>query len=123
MEPKRSLLSAWWKRYHQAELVEMASHHTNGHMGSSSDVPPGTPILRDRWAYDEKLAPGGLVIERFKARLTAMGCFQKKDVDYTDTYASVMATRTFRYLLQLLNSDQLHVMEHWDVSTAFIHVP
>ena len=69
------------------------------------------------------LAAGGKTIERFKARLTAMGCFQKAGVDYTDTYASVMATRTFRFLLQLLNSCATHSMEHWDVSTAFIHAP
>jgi hypothetical protein len=52
-----------------------------------------------------------------------MGCFQKAGVDYTDTYASVMATRTFRYLLQLYNSEEEMSMEHWDVSTAFIHAP
>ena len=52
-----------------------------------------------------------------------MGCFQKAGVDCTDTYASVMATRTFRYLLQLYNSEEENSMEHWDVSTAFIHAP
>ena len=88
-----------------------------------SAVPRGCPVLLDRWAYDDKLAPGGETIERFKARLTAMGCFQKKDVDFFETYASVMSTRTFRYLLQLLNSQESHIMEHWDVSTAFIHAP
>ena len=84
-----------------------------------SQVPDGVPILRDRWAYDDKLAPGGKVIERFKARLTAMGCFQKAGVDFTDTYASVMSTRMFRYLLQIYNSAEENTMEHWDVSTAF----
>jgi hypothetical protein len=52
-----------------------------------------------------------------------MGCFQKKDIDFTDTYASVMSTRTFRYLLQLTNSHEGNSMTHWDVSTAFIHAP
>jgi hypothetical protein len=66
------------------------------------EVPAGVPILRDRWAYDDKLAPGGKIIERFKARLTAMGCFQKEGIDFTDTYASVMATRTFRMILTAL---------------------
>ena len=78
---------------------------------------------RDRWAYSDKLAPNGTKIERFKARLTAMGCFQKPGVDYGETYASVMATRTFRMLLQIYNSDKSHKMLHWDVSTAFIHAP
>ena len=88
-----------------------------------SEVPAGVPVLRDRWAYDDKLAPGGKSIERFKARLTAMGCFQKEGIDYTDTYASVMCTRTFRMMLQIYNSDPTHRLEHWDVSTAFVHAP
>ena len=46
------------------------------------EVPRGATVLRDRWAYSDKLAPNGNGIERFKARLTAMGCFQKPGVDY-----------------------------------------
>ena len=122
---REAMQSPWWGGYLEAEHTEMQSHMKNGTwvLHPRSKVPPGCPVLRDRWAYDDKLAPGGEVIERFKARLTAMGCFQKKDVDYTDTYASVMATRTFRFLLQLYVSDKDHKMEHWDVSTAFIHAP
>jgi len=92
---KEALLSEWWKGYYNAEKDEMKSHMENKTwvLIPRSQV----PILRDRWAYDDKLAPGGKVIERFKARLTAMGCFQKAGVDYTDTYASVMSTRMFRY--------------------------
>ena len=33
-------------------------------------------------------APNGNKIERFKARLTAMGCFQKPGVDYGDIIAT-----------------------------------
>jgi hypothetical protein len=64
----------------------MQSHEKNGtwELRPRSEVPPGTPVLRDRWAYDDKLSAGGASIERFKARLTAMGCFQKAGVDYTD---------------------------------------
>lgn len=79
-------------------------------------------MLRDRWAYSDKIGPDGR-IERFKARLTAMGCFQRPGVDYTETYASVMTTCTFRMMLQLYNSDAGNSMLHWDVSTAFIHAP
>ena len=103
----------------------MESHFKNGTwvLKPRSEVPAGVPVLRDRWAYDDKLAPGGKSIERFKARLTAMGCFQKEGIDYTDTYASVMCTRTFRMMLQIYNSDPTHRLEHWDVSTAFVHAP
>ena len=118
---KEALLSPWWKGYYSAELAEMESHKKNKTwvLRPRADV-PGTPILRGRWAYDDKLSPGGKGIERFKARLTAMGCFQKEGVDYPDIYASVMA---FRYLLQMYNSQESNSSEHWDVSTAFIHAP
>ena len=79
-------------------------------------------MLRDRWAYSDKLGPDGEVIG-FKGRLTVMGCFQCYGQDYTETYASVMTTRTFRMLMQIYNSDQRNKMLHWDVSTAFIHAP
>ena len=88
-----------------------------------SQVPAGVNVLRDRWAYSDKLSEGGKTIDKFKARLTVMGCFQQAGVDYTDTYASVMSTRTFRMLLQLYNSHEQHEMVHWDVSTAFVHAP
>src|SRR3954451_5953059 len=122
---KEALLSPWWEGYSEAEKLEMASHAKNGTwiLCPRSQVPLRTPILRDRWAYDDKLSVGGGKIERFKARLMAMGCFQKAGIDYTDTYASVMATRTFRFLLQLYNSEEEHSMDHWDVSTAFFHAP
>ena len=103
----------------------MQSHEKNGtwRLCPRSEVPPNTPVLRDRWAYADKLEPGGKSIERFKARLTAMGCFQKEGIDYSETYASVMSTRTFRLLLQIYNSCETNEMCHWDVSTAFIHAP
>jgi hypothetical protein len=50
-----------------------------------------------------------------------MGNFQREGVDYFETYASVMRTKTFRVLLQLLNSSPDHEMEHWDIKAAFIN--
>ena len=122
---KEALASPWWQGYYEAEQAEMQSHEKNGtwKLIPRGDVPKGATVLRDRWAYSDKLAPNGNAIERFKARLTAMGCFQKPGVDYGETYASVMSTRTFRMLLQIYNSDKSHKMLHWDVSTAFIHAP
>ena len=121
---REALTSPWWAGYYEAEQVEMRSHAKNGtwRLVPRSEVPAGCTVLRDRWAYSDKLGPDGN-IERFKARLTAMGCFQRPGVDYTETYASVMATRTFRIMLQIYNSDDGYTMLHWDVSTAFVHAP
>ena len=102
----------------------MKSHADNGtwKLIPPSEVQPGCTVLRDRWAYSDKLGPDGEVIG-FKGRLTVMGCIQCYGQDYTETYASVMTTRTFRMLMQIYNSDQRNKMLHWDVSTAFIHAP
>ena len=62
-------------------------------------------------------------IARFKARLTAMGNFQREGIDYFNTFASVMRTKTFRILLQLWNCSSSHSMEHWDIKAAFINAP
>ena len=122
---KEALLSPWRDGYYEAECTEMESHATNHtwELIPRHQVPSECTVLRDRWAYDDKLGPGGLAYVRFKARLTAMGCFQREGIDVTDTFACVMSTRTFRTLLQLWNSDPTHSMDHWDVSTAFIHAP
>lgn len=122
---KEALASPWWPGYYNAELAEMESLRKNGtwKLIPRSEVPRGVNVLRDRWAYSDKLTLGGTSNEKFKARLTCMGCFQRAGVDYTDTYASVMNTRTFRMLLQLYNSQEENSMVHWDVSTAFIHAP
>lgn len=121
---KEALQSLWWDGYYQAELTEMKSHHANGtwKLVPPEQVPANCTVLKDRWAYDDKIGEDGK-IERFKARLTAMGCFQKAGVDYYDTYASVMNTRTFRVMLKIYNDDREAEMLHWDVSTAFIHAP
>lgn len=103
----------------------MQSHDRNGtwRLIPRSEVPSDSAVLRDRWAYSDKTSPSGDSVVRFKARLTAMGCFQRPGIDYTDTYASVMTTRTFRMLLQVYNEEEGHRMFHWDVSTAFVHAP
>lgn len=116
--------SDYWGDYFKAEEEEMQNHSENGtwRLVDMKSLPIGTKILRTKWVYDDKKGPDGL-INRFKARLTAMGCFQRDGVDYLDTYAAVMRTKTFRVLLQILNSNASNTMEHWDVKAAFINAP
>ena len=122
---KDALQSPWWDGYYNAECEEMKSHDINGtwKLVPRRDVPRECTVLRDRWAYSDKLDPSGNSIGRFKARLTAMGCFQKPGADYSETYASVMTTRTFRMILQMYNGHPDNMLLHWDVTTAFVHAP
>ena len=100
----------------------MVNHHENStwRLVRRDSVPKGSKILRTKWVYDDKKGQWGEII-RFKARLTAMGNFQREGVDYFETYASVMRTKTMRVLLQLLNACAEHKMEHWDIKAAFIN--
>ena len=121
---KEALNSDYWPQYYQAEHEEMTNHAENGtwRMVKRSSLPKGAKILRTKWVYDDKKGPDG-EIARFKARLTAMGNFQREGIDYFDTFASVMRTKTFRILLQLWNCSSSHFMEHWDIKAAFINAP
>src|SRR5690349_15816456 len=64
---KEALASPWWPGYYQAELLEMDSLRKNGtwQLRPRSEVPRGTNVLRDRWAYSDKLSNGGNSIEKF----------------------------------------------------------
>jgi len=121
---REALLSDYWPQYYQAEFEEMTNHAENGtwKLVQRSSLPRGAKILRTKWVYDDKKGPDG-EIARFKARLTAMGNFQREGIDYFETFASVMRTKTFRILLQLWNSSSQHFMEHWDIKAAFINAP
>jgi hypothetical protein len=69
----------------------MTNHAENGKwkLVQRSSLPRGAKILRTKWVYDDKKGPDG-EIARYKARLTAMGNFQREGIDYFETFASVM---------------------------------
>ena len=62
-------------------------------------------------------------MKKFKARMVAMGFTQIAGVDYNDTFASVMVTKSFRTFLAIWNLDAKFSMEHWDIKQAFINAP
>jgi hypothetical protein len=55
--------------------------------------------------------------------MVAMGYTQVEGVDYDETFASVMTTKSFRILLSIWNYDPSLCFEHWDVKTAFVNAP
>jgi hypothetical protein len=55
--------------------------------------------------------------------MVAMGFTQVEGVDYNETFASVMITKSFRTLLVIWNLDPDLTMEHWDIKQAFINAP
>ena len=72
--------------------------------------------------FDIKRGPAQEFL-KFKARLVAMGFSQIEGVDFSETHASVMATKSFRILLALWNFEKSLSLEHWDAKTAFVNAP
>ena len=48
-----------------------------------------------------------------------MGNTQKQGIDYEETFAGVVVSKSFRIMLSILNEVPTHEMEHWDVKMAF----
>ena len=117
-------VSPWWRGYEEAIRLEMEALLQNGTWVEvkTGEVPCNTPVLRTKFVFDDKRDQAGNLI-KFKARLVAMGFDQVHGVDYFDTYASVMTTRTFRTMLAMWNYDMDLEMFHWDIKTAFINAP
>ena len=85
-------------------------------------LPRHAKILKTKWVYAIKQDRDGN-ITKLKARLTAMGCFQKEGVDYHDTFASVARTKTLRVMMVIYNSNSEFSCEHWDIKNAFVNAP
>jgi hypothetical protein len=63
-------------------------------------LPPGRKAISACWIYRKKPGPHGVGI-CYKARLVAIGFQQKPDIDYTETFASVVKWETIRLIAGL----------------------
>jgi hypothetical protein len=121
---REAKLSPWWADYRKAAEDEIAGLEKRGtwELVPIADVPKGKNILRGKFVFDDKRDTLGKLV-RFKARFVAMGFTQKEGMDFFETYAGVVNTKTFRTLLSILNSNSEYSMEHWDVKLAFTVAP
>ncbi|CAL1413972.1 unnamed protein product [Linum trigynum] len=106
-------------RWEEAMGSEFDALHAN-HTWDVVDHPaPDTPTVGSRWVYTIKMNPDG-TIERFRARVVALGYTQEHGVDYNETFAPVARMSTVRTLLAVAS------IKHWtlsqlDVKNAFLH--
>lgn len=121
---REAKLSPWWPQYKRGTEEEIAGLERNQtwDLVPISDVPKGKNIIRGKFVFDDKRGQDGKVI-RFKARFVAMGFTQKPGVDYAETFAGVVISKTFRIMLVILNEDPTFEMQHWDVKLAFTKAP
>ena len=83
------------------------------------NLPNGRKPINSKWTYKLKTDGQGN-IERYKARLVAVGSSQVKGLDFTKTFAPVVRWETVRTLftIALQANRKIH---HLDVATAFLN--
>ena len=106
-----------WDHYKMAMSVELAAHHKNGTWKPTIDKSTSKPI-RCKWVFAKKFNHDGS-LNKYKARLVAMGNTQKHGIDYNETFAPTMALKSFRTLIALATAQGFPVYQA-DVPTAFI---
>lgn len=116
-EAHASANSEEWKLAEQTELKNLISHGTYTLVppSSSSAVRP----IGCKMVYKTKLNPDGSILKR-KCRLVAHGFSQEPGVDYTETYAPTLRSKTFRIFLAIAASRNMQSLS-MDVSSAFLY--
>lgn len=97
---------------------ELQSHRE---MNTWDFVPrePSMKIVKSKWVYRIKRGPTGK-IDKFKARVVAVGCSQVYGLDYYETFSPVIKLTSLRTLLALGNEEGM-AMKQLDVKTAYLH--
>ncbi|KAI0523042.1 hypothetical protein KFK09_005432 [Dendrobium nobile] len=81
--------------------------------------PPNKLVLGCKWIFKTKMLPNGQ-IDRYKARLVALGYDQKFGINYTKTFSPVAKMPTIR-LLKTLALHRKWPLYQLDISNAFLH--
>lgn len=81
---KKAVEDEWFKKAMGTEITALEGSRT----WDVVDLPPGKTAIGCKWVYTVKYRADG-PIERFKARLVALGNKQVEGVDYKETFAPV----------------------------------
>ena len=80
-------------------------------------LPPNQKVIALMWVFKLKRDASGTVT-KYKERLVAKGCVQKKGVDFEDAFAPVARMESIRLLLALAAKENW-IVHHLDVKSAF----
>ncbi|PKU70985.1 Retrovirus-related Pol polyprotein from transposon TNT 1-94 [Dendrobium catenatum] len=112
---KQAITQPHWLRAMSEEYQALQRQHT----WTLVSPPTDKPILSSKWTYKIKTLPSGQ-IDRYKARLVALGYDQEFGINFTETFSPVAKMTTIRVLLTLALHRQWPIFQ-LDVSNAFLH--
>jgi hypothetical protein len=117
-EAMRSKHAECWAR---AEIEEMGALYAKQVLEeiARKDVPPGAKPIRTMWVWDLKTDQFGYVT-RFKARLVALGNWQRAGIDFGETFSPVARMSSFRMVLAVAAVLGLKVFGG-DINTAYLN--
>ncbi|KAK4382600.1 Retrovirus-related Pol polyprotein from transposon RE1 [Sesamum angolense] len=104
-----------WINAMKAEIQALESNKT----WDITSLPEGKNAIGCKWVYKLKLKPNGM-IDRYKARLVAIGYNQVEGVDFMESFSSVAQVVTVRSLLAVAASKGWYIHQ-LDVNNAFLH--
>lgn len=83
------------------------------------DLPPNRKLIWSHWIFRIKLKAEGS-LERYKARLVALGNNQVQELDYTETFTLVVKMSTVRLILDISAKKNYEIHQMY-VHYAFLH--
>lgn len=104
-----------WREAMKSEVTSLEDNET----WELTDLPPGKKCIGSQWVFRVKLKADG-TLERYKARLVALGNHQAEGLDYKETFAPVAKLTTVRLLLDVAAKRNYEVHQ-MDVHNAFLH--
>lgn len=75
-------------------------------------------VLKSKWVFKIKRGDNGE--QKYKARLVAVGYYQKKGRDFLESYSPVMRLTSLRIILAIANIMNMELRQ-LDVETAYLH--
>ena len=82
------------------------------------DLPSGKSVIDCKWVYKIKTRSDG-TIDRYKARLVALGFTQEYGIDYEETFAPVAQLSSIKTLIALFTTRKWPLFQ-MDVKNAFL---
>lgn len=115
---KEALSGSDGDNWHHAMKQEIDSIYSNK-VWDLVQLPEGRKAINCRWVFKKKLTCDGAV-DRYKARLVALGCSQKYGIDYDETFCPVVRFESLRMLIALAVQNGM-LLQQMDVTAAFLN--